>query len=104
MVLAIFYYIGSILYQKGYIDPSMDVGMARYKKGGALKWIKFFTRLYSTGAFAYQLLKAMKLILNSNQDRRIVIDVNKVKRGKDRLIYFSSNRIPVYYLKCVYLI
>mmetsp|Transcript_51006 Transcript_51006/g.57772 ORF Transcript_51006/g.57772 Transcript_51006/m.57772 type:complete len:155 (+) Transcript_51006:69-533(+) len=52
----VFYYLGSILYQKGYIDPSLDVGTARYKKGGALKWIGFFTSFYSTCAFAYHLI------------------------------------------------
>lgn len=57
-ISAVFYYIGSILYQKGYIDKTLDVGMARYKKGGALKWIGFFTSLYSTCALAYSMITA----------------------------------------------
>jgi len=54
----VFYYIGAILYQKGYIDKSLDVNMARYKKGGALKWIGFFTSMYSTCALAYTMITA----------------------------------------------
>lgn len=55
---AVFYCIGSILFQIGYIDNSLDVKMARYKKGGAIKFIGIFTALYSTGALAYDLITA----------------------------------------------
>ena len=52
-----FFFLGSILYQKGYSDPSLDVKMARHKKGGPIKYIGLFTSLYSTGALAYSLIK-----------------------------------------------
>jgi hypothetical protein len=55
---AIFYYVGAILYQKGYIDGSIDVGMARYKKGGAIKWIGFITSFVSTISLAYSMITA----------------------------------------------
>lgn len=47
---------GSILYQKGYIDNSLDVATARYKKGGAIKFLGFFTALFTAGAVAYDLI------------------------------------------------
>ncbi len=50
--------IGSILYQKGYVDTSLDASMARHKKGGPIKYIGIFTALYSTGALAYSLIKS----------------------------------------------
>jgi len=37
--------VGSICYQTGYADTSLDVKMARYKKGGGLKWVGFFLSL-----------------------------------------------------------
>jgi len=54
----VFFFIGSILYQKGYVDTSLDVATARYKKGGAIKWIGFFTSFYSTCALAYSMITA----------------------------------------------
>lgn len=48
--------VGSILYQKGYMDNTLDVKDARYKKGGAIKFIGLLISLYSTGAFAYSLI------------------------------------------------
>jgi glutathione S-transferase len=42
----VLYSVGSVLYQKGYADTTQDVATARYKKGGAVKWIGFFTSLY----------------------------------------------------------
>jgi glutathione S-transferase len=53
---AISFCVGSILYQKGYVDTSLDVKMARYKKGGVIKWIGVLIALYSTGSFAYDLI------------------------------------------------
>mmetsp|Transcript_1144 Transcript_1144/g.2701 ORF Transcript_1144/g.2701 Transcript_1144/m.2701 type:complete len:152 (+) Transcript_1144:99-554(+) len=54
----VLYYAGALLYQKGYIDKSLDVGMARYKKGGAIKWIGFFTSFFSTISLAYSIITA----------------------------------------------
>ena len=50
------YYVGSYLYQVGYIDTSLDAKDARYKKGGIVKWIGFLISMYSTCAFAYDLI------------------------------------------------
>merc|ERR1712232_938994 len=47
---SVFYMAGSVLYLKGYVDTSLEVNTARYKKGGAVKYIGFFISLYSTGA------------------------------------------------------
>lgn len=44
-VAGVFFAVGSVLYQKGYADTSLDVKMARYKKGGLLKWVGFFASL-----------------------------------------------------------
>eukprot|EP00560_Eucampia_antarctica_P009859 CAMPEP_0197824356 /NCGR_PEP_ID=MMETSP1437-20131217/1616_1 /TAXON_ID=49252 ORGANISM="Eucampia antarctica, Strain CCMP1452" /NCGR_SAMPLE_ID=MMETSP1437 /ASSEMBLY_ACC=CAM_ASM_001096 /LENGTH=125 /DNA_ID=CAMNT_0043423953 /DNA_START=128 /DNA_END=505 /DNA_ORIENTATION=+ len=41
----IFFSFGSVLYQIGYSDVSLDVKMARHKKGGPIKWIGFFSSL-----------------------------------------------------------
>mmetsp|Transcript_17872 Transcript_17872/g.26443 ORF Transcript_17872/g.26443 Transcript_17872/m.26443 type:complete len:150 (-) Transcript_17872:335-784(-) len=54
---SIFYCVGSILYMKGYSDTNLDVKMARYKKGAAIKWIGFFASLISTGKLAYDVIK-----------------------------------------------
>lgn len=48
----VLYCLGSVFYQKGYSDLSLDVKMARYKKGGGIKWIGFFVSLYSSVALA----------------------------------------------------
>mmetsp|Transcript_18485 Transcript_18485/g.27040 ORF Transcript_18485/g.27040 Transcript_18485/m.27040 type:complete len:155 (-) Transcript_18485:368-832(-) len=48
----IFFCLGSIFYQKGYADLSLDVKMARYKKGGAIKWIGFFGAMGSCVSLA----------------------------------------------------
>lgn len=55
---SVLYMVGSVLYLKGYVDTSLDVTTARYKKGGGVKWIGFFISLYSTGALAYSLIKS----------------------------------------------
>jgi len=55
---SVLYYTGAILYQKGYIDASLDVKTARYKKGGAIKWIGFFTSFFATCSLAYSMLTA----------------------------------------------
>ena len=57
-IVAVFYYTGCILYQKGYIDTSLDVKTARYKKGGAIKYIGFFTSMFSTISLAYSMITA----------------------------------------------
>jgi glutathione S-transferase len=54
----VLYCVGSILYQKGYIDLSLDAKDARYKKGGVIKWIGMFTSLFSTCSLAYSMIKA----------------------------------------------
>jgi glutathione S-transferase len=41
-ILAVLYNVGAVLFQKGYADVSLDVEMARYKKGGGLKWMAYF--------------------------------------------------------------
>lgn len=46
------YSVGCVLFQKGYSDTSLDVATARYKKGGAVKWIGFFGALGSTVSVA----------------------------------------------------
>jgi glutathione S-transferase len=38
-VCNVLYSVGSILFQVGYADTTLDVAMARYKRGGGLKWI-----------------------------------------------------------------
>lgn len=45
---SVFFHLGSIFYQKGYADLKLDVKMARYKKGGGLKYIGFFTAIGTT--------------------------------------------------------
>jgi glutathione S-transferase len=40
--------VGSVLFQKGYSDTTLDVATARYKKGGAIKWIGVFGAMGST--------------------------------------------------------
>lgn len=49
--------LGSVLYMKGYSDTSLDVKMARYKKGGHIKWIGFFASFISTCKLGYSLIK-----------------------------------------------
>ena len=53
---SVLFCVGSVLYQKGYSDLSLDVKDARMKKGGPVKYIGLLTALYSTGAFAYSLI------------------------------------------------
>jgi glutathione S-transferase len=49
---SVLYYVGSILYQIGYADTKLDVSMARYRKGGGIKWIGFLGAMGSTVALA----------------------------------------------------
>ena len=49
---------GSILYQMGYVDTSLDVKTARHQKGSFIKYFGLLAALYSTGAFAYDLINA----------------------------------------------
>ncbi|GKY90523.1 hypothetical protein MPSEU_000026000 [Mayamaea pseudoterrestris] len=41
-VLNALFSLGNIFFQIGYADTTLDVSMARYKKGGALKWVGVF--------------------------------------------------------------
>jgi glutathione S-transferase len=41
----IIYSIGNIFFLIGYADTTLDVKMARYKRGGGLKWIGIFLSL-----------------------------------------------------------
>jgi len=52
----ILFSLGSYLYLLGYSDMSLDVKMARYKKGAGIKWIGLLTALYSTISFTGSLL------------------------------------------------
>ena len=52
------YCSGCMLYMKGYADNSLEVKDARYKKGGIIKWIGFFTSMISCGKLAYDLISA----------------------------------------------
>jgi glutathione S-transferase len=47
-VYSTLYNAGCILFQKGYSDTTLDVATARYKKGGAIKWIGVFGAMGST--------------------------------------------------------
>eukprot|EP00934_Nitzschia_sp_Nitz4_P009173 Nitzschia sp. Nitz4//scaffold3_size479765//381888//382343//NITZ4_000163-RA/size479765-processed-gene-1.488-mRNA-1//1//CDS//3329550947//9163//frame0 len=50
---------GSILYQMGYTDASVDVKVARYKKGGpVLKLLALAVCAYASGAEAFDLIKS----------------------------------------------
>lgn len=51
-IYSTFYNVGCVLFQAGYSDTKLDVAMARYKKGGAIKWIGFFGALGSTVSVA----------------------------------------------------
>ena len=48
--------LGSVLYMKGYSDVTLDVKMARYKKGAAIKWIGFLASFISTCKLGYSLI------------------------------------------------
>lgn len=43
---SVFFAIGSICFQIGYADTTLDVKTARYKKGGQIKWIAFLGVMY----------------------------------------------------------
>lgn len=49
--------VGSVLYLKGYADTNLNVDMARYKKGAAIKWIGFFASLISTVSLGISLIR-----------------------------------------------
>ena len=36
------YNVGCVLFLNGYADTNLDVSTARYRKGGALKWVGYF--------------------------------------------------------------
>ena len=47
-VSSAFFLVGSYLYQVGYADMSLDIKMARYKKGGIIKFVGVLGLLGST--------------------------------------------------------
>jgi len=52
------YCVGAILYQRGYVDMSLDAKTARHMKGGPIKYIGIFTALFTTGALAFDLIRS----------------------------------------------
>ena len=50
------YLLGSYLYLVGYSDSSLDVKMARYKKGGGIKWIGVLWSMGCTVSLAGSML------------------------------------------------
>jgi glutathione S-transferase len=50
------YLLGSYLYLKGYADTSLDVKMARYQRGGGLKWLGVLWAMGSTISLAGSML------------------------------------------------
>ncbi|KAL3917457.1 MAG: hypothetical protein SGILL_004705 [Bacillariaceae sp.] len=54
----VFYFLGCILYAKGYSDNSVDVKVARHKKGGPIKYIGLLTSLISMCSLAYSVITA----------------------------------------------
>lgn len=50
--------VGSYLYMEGYADPDLDVKLARYEKGAAIKWVGFLTSLISCGKLAFDVITA----------------------------------------------
>jgi glutathione S-transferase len=44
----VLYLLGSHFYLKGYADTTLDVKMARYQRGGGIKWIGVLCSLVST--------------------------------------------------------
>ena len=54
---SVFFCLGSILYMKGYADNSLDVKMARYKKGAGIKWIGFLISFVSTIRLGISLIR-----------------------------------------------
>jgi glutathione S-transferase len=50
------YFLGAYLFQLGYSDTALDVNLARYKKGGILKWVGFM------GAFGCSVATAGSMI------------------------------------------
>lgn len=44
-IMAVLYSVGCVLFMEGYKDTKLDVKMARYGKGGALKWVGFLEPL-----------------------------------------------------------
>ena len=54
---SLFFCAGSVLYQKGYADASLDAKTARYKKGGGIKWIGWMASFVSTISLGVSLIK-----------------------------------------------
>jgi hypothetical protein len=49
--------VGAVLYQVGYADTTLDVKMARYKKGGMLRHIGALGALAACASFIIDLMK-----------------------------------------------
>ena len=45
---SVLFCVGSALFMKGYADNTLDVKMARYKKGAGIKWIGFLISFVSS--------------------------------------------------------
>jgi glutathione S-transferase len=56
-VCGVLHCVGSILYQAGYADTSLDVKHARYKKGGVLKHVGIVGILVACGKLVFDLMK-----------------------------------------------
>ena len=46
-VASVAFSVGSVFFQIGYADTTLDVATARYKKGGGVKWIGVFLGMYT---------------------------------------------------------
>jgi glutathione S-transferase len=50
------YLLGSHYFLKGYADRTLDVKMARYQRGGGIKWIGVLVSMFSTISFGGSML------------------------------------------------
>jgi len=55
-VSGVLFSVGYILFMVGYSDTKLDVKMARYKKGGMIKWIGYFGAIGSCISLAGSML------------------------------------------------
>ena len=46
-VASVAFAFGSVLFQTGYADTTLDVKTARYKRGGGIKWIGVFLAMFT---------------------------------------------------------
>ena len=54
---SVLFCLGSVFFMRGYADNSLDVKMARYKKGGGIKWIGFFISFFSSIRLGISLIR-----------------------------------------------